>query len=174
MSLIPSIRYVSGQYSRNNIPLASGCYTWKPNSIGRPFRCFAPKQSSNFATGCDLIDRWIIGIRNRYQALLSSSRAPRFPPPPPPVLLSLLLIAIWQCVMVVTCILRNVHWSLFLYRCSRRWQHGDWWNRRYGIRTVHVIFVWFMEKYPTLFILEIYYWPPLNFFLAPFSLKWTV
>ena len=48
-----------------------------------------------------------------------------FPPPPPrPVLLSLLLNAILQCVMVVTCILLNIHWYLFLHLCSRRLQHG--------------------------------------------------
>ena len=27
---------------------------------------FSPKQSSNFAIGCDVINRWIIGIRNKY------------------------------------------------------------------------------------------------------------
>ena len=111
----------SGQYSRYNIPLACGCNTWKPNSIGRPFRCFAPKQSSNFATGCDVINRRIIGIQNKYQALLSSSRGH---PHPFPVLFSLLLNAIWQCVVIVPCILLNIHWSLFLYRCTRRFQHG--------------------------------------------------
>ena len=34
---------------------------------------------------------------------------PVVPPPPRPVLLSLLLNAILQCVMVVTCILLNIH-----------------------------------------------------------------
>ena len=36
------------------------------------------KQSSNFATGCDVINRWIMGTRNRCKALLES-----WPPPPP-------------------------------------------------------------------------------------------
>ena len=49
--------------------------TKKPNGIGRPSWCSAPKQSSNSATGCDVINRWIIGIR--YQAPLESC-----PPPP--------------------------------------------------------------------------------------------
>ena len=40
----------------------------KTNSIGRPSWCFARKQSSNSATGCDVINRWIIGIRDKYQA----------------------------------------------------------------------------------------------------------
>ena len=51
--------------------------TRKPNSIGRPSLCLARKQSRNSATGCDFINRWIIDIRNKYQALLES-----FPPPP--------------------------------------------------------------------------------------------
>ena len=38
--------------------------TRKPNNIGRPSLCFARKQSSNAATGCDVINRWIIGTRN--------------------------------------------------------------------------------------------------------------
>ena len=38
--------------------------TRKPNSIWRPSLCFARKQSSNPATGCDVINRWIIGTRN--------------------------------------------------------------------------------------------------------------
>ena len=50
--------------------------TKKPNSIGRPSWCFAPKQSSNFATGCDVINRWIIGTRNKYRALLESWAPP--------------------------------------------------------------------------------------------------
>ena len=55
--------------------------TRKPNSIGRPFLCLARKQSRNSATGCDVINRWIIDIRNKYQALLASC-----PTPPPPCL----------------------------------------------------------------------------------------
>ena len=51
--------------------------TKKPNTIGRPSLCFAPKQSSNFATECDVINRWIIGIRNKYQELLESYHPPR-------------------------------------------------------------------------------------------------
>ena len=42
--------------------------TRKPNGIGRPSWCFARKQSSNSATGCDFINRWIIGTRNKYRA----------------------------------------------------------------------------------------------------------
>ena len=38
--------------------------TRKPNSIGHPSLCFARKQSSNSATGCDVINRWLIGTRN--------------------------------------------------------------------------------------------------------------
>ena len=38
--------------------------TRKPNSIGRPSLCLARKQISNSATGCDVINRWIIDIRN--------------------------------------------------------------------------------------------------------------
>ena len=38
--------------------------TRKPNSIGRPSLCLARKQSSKSATGCDVINRWIIGTRN--------------------------------------------------------------------------------------------------------------
>ena len=38
--------------------------TKKPNGIERPSWCFARKQSSNFETGCDVINRWIIGTRN--------------------------------------------------------------------------------------------------------------
>ena len=41
--------------------------TKKPNGIGRPSWCLARKQSSNFATGCDVINRWIIGTRNNYR-----------------------------------------------------------------------------------------------------------
>ena len=52
--------------------------TRKPNSIGRPSLYLARKQSRNSATGCDVINRWIIDIRNKYQALLES-----FPRPPP-------------------------------------------------------------------------------------------
>ena len=37
---------------------------------------FSPKQSSNFAIGCDVINRWIIGIRNKYKALLESCLHP--------------------------------------------------------------------------------------------------
>ena len=48
--------------------------TRKPSSIGRPFWCFAAKQSSNSVTGCDVINRWIIGIRNFAKSC---------PPPPP-------------------------------------------------------------------------------------------
>ena len=50
--------------------------TRKPNSIGRPFLCLARKQSRNSATGCDVINRWIIDIRNKYQALLESCPPP--------------------------------------------------------------------------------------------------
>ena len=53
--------------------------TKKPNSIGRPPWCFATKQSSNFATGCDVINRWIIGTRNKYRALLESWAPPLCP-----------------------------------------------------------------------------------------------
>ena len=38
--------------------------TRKPSNLGRPSLCFARKQSSNIATGCDVINRWIIGTRN--------------------------------------------------------------------------------------------------------------
>ena len=38
--------------------------TRKPNNLGRPSLCFARKQNSNFVTGCDVINRWIIGTRN--------------------------------------------------------------------------------------------------------------
>ena len=41
-----------------------GKITRKPNSIGRPSLCLARKQISNSATGCDVINRWIIDIRN--------------------------------------------------------------------------------------------------------------
>ena len=51
--------------------------TRKPNSIGRPSLCFARKQSSNSATGCDVINRWIIGTRNFAKSF------PSQPPPPP-------------------------------------------------------------------------------------------
>ena len=50
--------------------------TKKPNSIGRPSWCIAPKHSSNFATGCDVINRWITGIRNKCQALFESCNSP--------------------------------------------------------------------------------------------------
>ena len=69
--------YIPSQHSRHSryiIPLACGL-KWRslwPNSIGHPSWCFARKQSSNFATGCDVINRWIIVIRNKYQALLKS------------------------------------------------------------------------------------------------------
>ena len=56
--------------------------TRKPNGIGRPSWCFARKQSSNSATGCDVINRWIIGTRNKYRALLESWA------PPPGLLLA--------------------------------------------------------------------------------------
>ena len=153
MSLIPSIS--SGQYSRYNIPLACGCNTWKPNCIGRPFECFAPKQSSNFATGCDVINRWIISIQNKYQALLSSSRAP--PPPPPPVSFSLLLNAILLIVMVVTCILLNIHWSLFLYCCNRRLQHGVLMEQMLEKKDISFLLCLVHRKYPTLGTVEMYY-----------------
>ena len=48
--------------------------TRKPNGIGRPSLCFARKQSSNSATGCDVINRWIIGTRN-----FAKSWAPPWP-----------------------------------------------------------------------------------------------
>ena len=38
--------------------------TKKPNSTGRPSLCLARKQRSNSETGCDVINRWIIGTRN--------------------------------------------------------------------------------------------------------------
>ena len=40
-----------------------GKITKKPNSIRRPSWWFAQKQSRNSATGCDVINRWIIVIR---------------------------------------------------------------------------------------------------------------
>ena len=40
---------------------------------------FSPKQSSNFAIECDVINRWIIGIRNKYQV----PGAIGIVPPPP-------------------------------------------------------------------------------------------
>ena len=50
--------------------------TRKPNGIGHTSWCFARKQSSNSATGCDVINRWIIGTRNKYRALLESWAPP--------------------------------------------------------------------------------------------------
>ena len=50
--------------------------TRKPNGMGRPSWCITRKQSSNSATGCDVINQWIIGTRNKYRALLESWAPP--------------------------------------------------------------------------------------------------
>ena len=52
--------------------------TRRPNSLGRPSLCFARKQGSSFATGCDVINRWIIVTRNFAKSWAPPWSSPKF------------------------------------------------------------------------------------------------
>ena len=53
------------QYSRNKIPLACGWKYWKNQMVlGVHLAASRQSRAATFQRGCDVINRWIIGIRN--------------------------------------------------------------------------------------------------------------